>query len=170
MRKLPGILIFLFVFFFESKGQVSAVSASRTDTAKWLVTALQMDGRLTTPAISLGRTSKQHSRFMLLLSMLSDNELYNLANEYTGCVRVYAFMGLLLRGSKHTKEVKKQLSSDGTEIKTMHGCIISKSTVSSATREVKQKWYQEKAFRSFLAALESDGELRNRTIEEALVN
>lgn len=96
------------------------------------------NGEVTTKGIGVGgETSKQYSRFVYLITLKNSDELLKLAEASSGCVRVYAYMGLLYKGYSQLKEIKNKLLKDQTQLNTRTGCMRETTMVNLLIKGIK---------------------------------
>ena len=138
------LFILSFLLFSRTNAQNEISSKLRLDSIELVKSIMRKDKEFTSYGTGPhGKISKQYQRFIFLLNRLSINELLELSNDSSGCIRLYAFTGLVHKNYRGTKEIRANLLGDSTKIPVMIGCGGGNVYMYAMLKSFNQ-WYDRK--------------------------
>jgi hypothetical protein len=115
-----------------------------------------------------GSPSNTWYAFAYLTTIATEKELLAMTEDKNPVLKLYAYTALVHKNYKRINRVKKQLSKDNTEVKTMSGCIIGTTTVAKAIEDTGE-WYYAGSVEQFEKAIKKDKKYK-KELYTALVN
>lgn len=134
----------LTIFSVSAFGQNTKPLRSREDTVHYLIQQIDDGGDVGDIATGFaGVPTKQFFRFLFLRDIIKNEELAALAKHSTGCLRVYAYLGLYYNHAKQLREVENLVYNDTTKV-LIDSDVLEKMTVADFAKRIREGYWIQK--------------------------